>query len=330
MNQKSAHRRPECSGYHSGLHLYSLFTAGATLILIVAGALVTSNDAGLAAPDWPLSYGQVFPKMVGNLLYEHSHRLIATSVGLLTIGLNIWLWKTEQRRWVRRVGLAALGAVVAQGILGGITVLFYLPLAISASHACLAQIFFCLTVGVAVFTSRSWLAERDVADDPSVPPLRYRCSLACVMILAQLILGAVLRHSAPWDQYPPSSLLFAHVTGAIVVTLTLAWVVASVYRAHGSDPYLTKPALVVAALLIAQLSAGVAAYVTRMASPNEPQPLDPMISVTVAHVALGALTLAVTFVLTLRVFKSLRSPGFHWDGSRFRLLGEKSGFMKVI
>lgn len=313
MIHHGAGKDTQYSGYHSGLHLFSILTATATLVLILAGALVTSNDAGLAAPDWPLSYGQVFPKMVGNLLYEHSHRLIATSVGLLTIGLNIWLWKTEQRRWVRRVGLAALGAVVAQGILGGITVLYYLPLVISASHACLAQIFFCLTVAVAVFTSRGWLAHRGTAAVASEPALRLRCSAACLVILAQLMLGAVLRHSATWDQYPPPSLLMAHIAGAIIVALTVGWMVVSVYRSHSGDSFLTRPALVVSVLLVAQLAAGIAAYLTRMASPDAPQPLNPMIGVTVAHVALGALTLAATFVLTLRVFKTLPSSSIAMD-----------------
>lgn len=304
MTHSATERQLAEPRYHRGLHLYAAATAAATLILIIAGALVTSNDAGLAAPDWPLSYGQVFPKMVGNLLYEHSHRLIATSVGLLTIGLNIWLWRAEPRRWVRLTGMAGLAAVVAQGILGGITVLFYLPLVISASHASLAQIFFCLAVSVAVFTSRGWLAPHEVREDTMSPPLRTRCAGACAMILAQLMVGATLRHSATWDQYPPTGLLFAHITGAIVVTLMVAWVVASVIRTRPRPSYLKRPAMALAVLLAAQLAAGIAAYISRMSSPDAPQPLNPMVEITVAHVALGALTLAAAVVLTLRVFQT--------------------------
>src|SRR2546426_3568124 len=124
----------------TGLHRFALFTAGCTLLLLVAGALVTSNDAGLSVPDWPLSYGSLTPPMVGGIRYEHSHRLIASFVGLLTIVLAIWLWLREPRPWVRRLGLVALGAVIAQGVLGGLTVWFFLPVPISVAHASLAQL----------------------------------------------------------------------------------------------------------------------------------------------------------------------------------------------
>ncbi len=117
------------------LHRFAVFTAACTFLLLVAGALVTSNDAGLAVPDWPLSYGSVAPPMVGGIFYEHSHRVMATFVGILTIVLAVWLWRSEPRRWVRRLGLIALGAVIAQGVLGGLTVVFFLP-AIRASGLC--------------------------------------------------------------------------------------------------------------------------------------------------------------------------------------------------
>src|SRR5437016_13369956 len=141
-----------------GLHRYTLLLTGATFVLLIAGALVTSHDAGLATPDWPLSNGQVFPKMVGNLFWEHGHRLVATTVGLLTIALAIYLQVSEKRSWVKRLGWIALGGVIAQGLLGGLTVKMNLPLAVSAAHATLAQLFFLTTVSLAVFTSRSWQA----------------------------------------------------------------------------------------------------------------------------------------------------------------------------
>src|SRR5215210_6173122 len=150
-----------------GLHRFTVFVTCATFILIVAGALVTSNGAGLAAPDWPLSWGKVFPPMVGNLFYEHGHRLIATSVGMLTIGLTVWLWRSERRRSVRRLGLIALGGVVAQGLLGGLTVKLMLPLWVSSAHACLAQLFFCTMVSLSVFTAPGWQAEREAIEEPS-------------------------------------------------------------------------------------------------------------------------------------------------------------------
>src|SRR5881392_1659185 len=136
-----------------GVHRFAMLVACATFFLIIAGANVTSHDAGLATSDWPRSNGTFFPKMVGNLFWEHGHRMVATTVGLLTIVLTIYILKKEKRRWVRRLGVFALLAVIAQGLLGGLTVKLLLPLIVSASHATLAQLFFCTTVSLAVFTS---------------------------------------------------------------------------------------------------------------------------------------------------------------------------------
>ena len=291
-----------------GLHRFALLVACATFFLIIAGALVTSHDAGLATNDWPLSNGQVFPKMVGNLFWEHGHRMVATTVGLLTIALVGFLFAKEKRRWVRRLGLLALFGVIAQGLLGGLTVKLSLPLAVSAAHATLAQLFFCTTVSLAVFTSRSWMASRAMLDERPGPPLRYICTAAAATIFLQLTLGATLRHSATWDKPLPTDLLLTHIGGAIAVTLLLGSASLLVLRRYRGEPFLTRPALIALGLLVVQLSLGVAAYIVRAASPNDPQPLNPMVGVTVAHVACGALVFATTIVLTLRVFKVLR-PG---------------------
>src|SRR5438445_8122483 len=177
-----------------GVHRFALLFAIATFFLIIAGANVTSHDAGLATSDWPLSNGQVFPRMVGNLFWEHGHRLVATAVGLLTIALAIYLQIRERRSWVKRLGWIALGGVIAQGLLGGLTVKTNLPLAVSAAHATLAQLFFLTTVSLAVFTSRSWQApESSVNEEPGAVSLRALCVVALAAILAQLVLGATLR-----------------------------------------------------------------------------------------------------------------------------------------
>src|SRR5437762_3106025 len=160
---------------NKGLNRFALLVACATFFLIIAGALVTSNDAGLATPDWPLSNGQVFPKMVGNLFWEHGHRLVATTVGLLTIVLSIYVWTKEKRQWVRRLALFALLAVVAQGLLGGLTVKLMLPLAVSTAHATLAQLFFCTTVSLAVVTAPSWHRNRATIAEQGSVPTRYLC-----------------------------------------------------------------------------------------------------------------------------------------------------------
>ncbi len=316
-----------------GVHRFALLVACATFFLIIAGALVTSHDAGLATSDWPLSNGQIFPKMVGNLFWEHGHRMVATTVGLLTIGLVFYLYwdqirnslagigllpraklhRGEPRSWVRRLGLVALAGVIAQGLLGGLTVKLNLPLAVSAAHATLAQLFFCTTVSLAVFTSSSWIKDRPLIEEQGSLPLRYLCVAAATAIFLQLIIGATLRHSATWDQPLPLDLLLTHVGGAIAVTLLLGSAALIILRRHADETFLTRPAKIALSLLALQLLLGVAAYITRVASPNDPQPLNPMVAITVAHVACGALVFATTTVLTLRTFKVLRSKASSFE-----------------
>jgi len=291
---------------NKGLHRYSVLVACATFFLIIAGALVTSHDAGLATSDWPLSNGQVFPRMVGNLFWEHGHRMIATTVGLLTIGLTVYVLRKEKRRWVRRLGVLALIGVIAQGLLGGLTVKLMLPLVVSAAHATLAQLFFCTTVSLAVFTSPSWLKAPPRIEEQGSLPVRYVCLAAAATIFLQLILGATLRHSATWDKPLPTDLLLTHIAGAMAVTVLLGAAAGMILIRYGSQPLLKRPATIALSLLGIQLLLGVAAYLTRQASPNDPQPLNPMVAITVAHVACGALVFATTIVLTLRAFRCLR------------------------
>ena len=147
--------------FNRWLHRFACLLAFATFLLICAGASVTSHRAGLSVPDWPTTYGRFmfsFPvsKWVGNIRYEHVHRLIASVVGMLTIALAFWLVRMEPRRWVRHLGIAALGAVIAQGVLGGLTVKLMLPPPISIAHASLAEAFFCITIALALVTSERW------------------------------------------------------------------------------------------------------------------------------------------------------------------------------
>ena len=289
----------------TGLNRFAILVACATFFLIIAGALVTSNDAGLATPDWPLSNGQFFPDMVGNLFWEHGHRMVATTVGMLTIALAVYIRIKEKREWVWKLGFFALLGVIAQGLLGALTVKLLLPLPVSTAHATLAQLFFCTTVSLAVFTSRSWIEARPIAEEKGTLPLRYLCTAALVTIFLQLILGATLRHSATWDKHLPTELILAHIAGALAVTVALGSAALTTLRRHKDQPFLTRPAVIALSLLVVQLFLGIAAYVTRTASPNDPQPLNPMIAITVAHVACGALVFVTTIVLTLRAYRVL-------------------------
>ena len=190
------------SHYNRNLHRYAVFTACCTFLLLIAGALVTSNDAGLSIPDWPLAYGTLAPPMVGGIVYEFSHRVMATCVGMLTIGLTAWLWSAEDRSWMRWLGVAALGGVIAQGILGGMTVRMMQPPPVSAAHATFAQLFFSTVVAIAFFTSDWCQSVVKEMEDTGTPRIRDRCNVdfaRCISV--QLILGAAFRHKA-FGLYP--------------------------------------------------------------------------------------------------------------------------------
>ena len=319
---------------NKGVFRFALLVAGATFFLIIAGALVTSHDAGLATADWPLTDGHFLPKvtifgittsgvnMVGNLFWEHGHRMIATTVGFLTIVLVILLFAREKRRWVRRLGVVALIGVILQGLLGGLTVKLMLPLAVSSAHATLAQLFFCTTVALAVFTSRGWQQEHAAIEEPPGVSLRYLGAIAAAAILVQLVIGATLRHSATWDKPLPTPLLLTHIAGAIVVTAILGSVAIKLLRRHRDERFLTRPAALALGLLGLQLCLGVGAYLVRSMSPNDPQPLKYMVAVTVAHVACGAAVFATTIVLTLRCFKVLRPRA---ESLKFRVPSSELG-----
>lgn len=180
------------------LHRYAVALACATLGLVFAGGLVTSKGAGLSVPDWPLSYGTLMPEgwfRAENVRAEHSHRMIAGTIGICTLILAIWIWRVEPRRWVRFTALGALLAVIVQALLGGLTVLHLLPAPISVSHALLGQTFFCLTVSLAVFTSPAWRRSPPALQPGPGLHLPSLCGLFVAVVFIQLFLGAVMRHT---------------------------------------------------------------------------------------------------------------------------------------
>jgi heme a synthase len=275
--------------------------AGWIFLLIVAGALVTSNDAGLSVPDWPTSFGSWYkiPKLVGGVKFEHTHRMIAQVAGILTIILAVWAWRVEKRRWLRILAYAAVGTVVAQGVLGGITVLFYLPPAVSSAHAALAQTFFCIAVIIALFTSRTTIEEQPRVDfefDRRRPSLFVLTLLSVFVLYVQLTLGAMFRHHGlSW---------WPHVANAAIVTIVLAWTAVRALTDYSRNDAIRRPAVLMLSLVIAQLCLGFAAFLTRVAwGRNAVQPELPMVASTVAHVAVGALLLATTVVLAIQVWR---------------------------
>lgn len=276
-----------------------MFTAGVTLLLIVAGALVTSNDAGLSVPDWPTTFGSIYkmPHMVGGVKFEHGHRMVAEFVGLLTIVLAIWTWRAERRRWLRVLALAALGTVIAQGILGGLTVLFFLPAPISSAHAALAQTFFCVAVCIALFTGRQWIEEVPRVEEDARRPSLFTLALLSIFVLyVQLILGAMFRHKGmSW---------WPHVVHAGVVAVVLTWTSIRALTVYSKIEAIRKPAIIILSLMMTQLCLGFAAFLTRVAwGKDSLQPELPMVISTVTHVAVGALLLATTVVLAIQTWR---------------------------
>jgi heme a synthase len=260
---------------------------------------VTSNDAGLSVPDWPTSFGSIYkiPRLVGGVKFEHTHRMIAQVAGLLTIILAIWVWRAERRRWMRNLGLAAVGTVIAQGILGGLTVLMFLPPAVSSAHAALAQTFFCLAVVIAMFTGRRWVEEvPQIEFDRRRPSLMTLTLLSIFVLYVQLILGAMFRHHGmSW---------WPHVANAVIVTFVLTWTAIRALSQFSKIEAVRRPAILMLWLLITQLCLGFAAFVTRVEwGKDAVQPEQPMVIATVAHTATGALLLATAVVLAIQVWR---------------------------
>ena len=327
------------------LPLFAALVAASTAVLIFAGGLVTSTGSGLSVPDWPNSYGWfmwAFPlsKMVGGIFYEHLHRLVASTVGFLIVVLAIWLWRAEPRAWVRRLGYVALAAVVTQGILGGITVLWYLPDAISIAHASLAQIVFCLTTTVALVTSPGWKRGYTTSgradlkggpddpilkggpDDPTLPrdiTLERLAIVTTAAIYAQIVIGATMRHTGAglaipdfplafghlvppmWDS--KIAIHFAHRVGAATVAVLIVATAGHVFVHHARRRELVRPAVLLLALLALQITLGALTVLSQK-----------QFVINSLHVVNGALVLVTSLVLTLRAHRA-RFAGFVHAGS---------------
>ena len=291
--------KSEATPYNPWHHRIAIFIAFVTLVVIVAGALVTSEDAGLSVPDWPTSYGHLvkLPPWVGGIVSEHSHRMIAWFTGMCTIVIAFWTWFVDRRRWMKYLAFGALGTIIAQGILGGVTVLHFLPPAISTAHAAVGQTFFCIAVAIAVFTGRRWVEEIPQAvDDHGHPKLLVLCWYSILILYIQLIFGGMFRHHGmSW---------VPHVINALSVALILTWTGVRAITQFSRADAIRRPAVLLLFLLIVQVFLGFAAFFTRVVHVPGISPADSyMVLSTVAHVAVGALLLATTVVLTVQVWR---------------------------
>lgn len=280
------------------LHRYAIVLAVCTLFLVVAGASVTSKEAGLSVPDWPLSYGQVMPQMTGGVFFEHGHRMVATAVGFMTIILAVWIARVETRNWMKKLGFIALAAVIVQGLLGGLTVKLMLPPAVSVSHACLAQLFFSLTVAIALFTSKSWLQGPEIVEDNGWPSLRSLAILTPILVLTQIALGASFRHRA--------ITVLPHVLFSGVVLIATLFLATFVMHQFPNHEALHKSAKAMLMIVFFQVMLGVLAYYERMEALQHPLG---MVLSTVAHVAVGGLTLASSVILSIQILRNVRVHG---------------------
>jgi cytochrome c oxidase assembly protein subunit 15 len=223
--------------------------------------------------------------------------MVAEFVGLLTIVLAVWTWRVEKRRWLRLLGLAALGTVIVQGILGGLTVLFFLPAPISSAHAVVAQTFFCIAVTIAVFTGRRWVEEHPRVELDVRRPTLFTLTLLSIFVLyVQLILGAMFRHKGlSW---------WPHVLHAAVEAIVLSWTAIRAISVYAHVDAVKRPAVMMLGLMVGQLCLGFLAFITRVTwGKDAAQPELPMVIATVVHVAVGALLLATTVILAIQVWR---------------------------
>jgi len=291
------------------LHRYAVFLVFAILGLIAAGGLVKSLEAGLSVPDWPTSYGGLNPPrwwQIENVRAEHGHRLIAGTVAMLTAVMAFWAWRREPRRWVRRLAWGALLAVLLQALLGGLTVLFFLPTAISVSHAALAQFYLCVVVAFAVVTAPGWPGFAPGLQLRGMSGSRRLAAATTGLVFVQMLIGAIVRHTGSGLAIPDFPLMFGgwwppaidfsiavqlgHRAGALLVTTAVTVLLVRVMRS-ADRRRLVVPAVGLAALVLSQVSLGaIIIWSGRSVLPNT------------LHVPTGAALLATSLVLTLRVW----------------------------
>jgi heme a synthase len=289
------------ASYHAGVHRFAVFTVCWTVLLLVAGALVTSNDAALSVPDWPKSFGTWTPPMVGGVLYEHSHRVIAGVLGVWTLILAILIWIKEERRWLRWFAVIAVGGIVAQAILGGQVVIQLLHYWLPVMHACFAQIMFGAILSIAVFTSKWWVTDRPQLEDRGSPSIHSLTVLNAVVIFLQVFLGAGFRHS----EIP----IWPHAAGSLAVLATVIWTAAVLRKRFGHSRELTKMRILLHAFFGVQFLLGIGAYWSRIRTADAPQPMRVMVVLTVTHTVVGALLFAVSIVTILVCYRLVQRAG---------------------
>jgi len=290
---------------HSVLYRFSFAVVLATVFLILAGGLVTSHEAGLAVPDWPRSYGQWFPPMVGNVFWEHGHRMIAGTVGMLTLLLALGIqWRTQQKN-LKILTWTAVFAVILQAVLGGLTVIKMLPAPISIAHACLAQTFLCLMVAITYFL-RSKNENRFEPDDPEISKNRRKLSrlslLTTGFIYLQLILGATVRHTGQG--------VALHVIAAFLIIIHAILLMIRINRLHDEHQALVRLSITLGILILIQFFLGIGSFVLTHQVASSYAPPPPEVWFTAIHQTTGAVILATSFLMTLITYQRIPTRSF--------------------
>ena len=278
-----------------GVHRMAVLTAGATLALIFVGGVVTNTGSALAVPDWPTTFGYpmfLYPwsRMVGGILYEHSHRLIGSLVGVLTVALAVGIWRAALPRRVRVLGLIAVAAVIAQGVLGGLRVVL-LQNTLGVVHGVLAQTFFALIAALAVLTSREWAEAPLGGPVAGGAGLRRLSWLALGLIYLQIVLGAIVTHQGLG--------LHVHLMVGGLVAILLLWLAARILGSHGDRRAIARPARLLAGLVTVQLFLGLGSYLSRFTALGPAMPVSAALAFPLVHRLGGALLLGTALVLAL-------------------------------
>ena len=284
--------------YNPGVHKFAVFTVCWTVLLFVAGALVTSKDAALSVPDWPKSFGTWFPSLrmlAGGAFFEHSHRVIAAVMGGLVLILAIWLWKSDSRPWLRWFGMIAVGGVLAQALLGGQVVRQLLHYWLPVLHASFAQIVFAAVLSIAVFTSEWWISERPQLEDRGTPSIHSLAILNAAVIYLQVILGAGFRHK----EIP----IWPHMAGAMLVLGMVLWTAVALRKRFSQSRELSKARMLLHAIFGTQFLLGLGAYWSRLSIADAPQPMPVMVWLTVIHTVVGAILFAFSVLVVLTCYR---------------------------
>ena len=235
--------------------------------------------------------------MVGGIRSEAEHRLVAGLDGLLTVILALWIWAREPRSWLRKLGGVAVLVVLAQAVLGGIAVLSDLPVLISVAHACLGQVFFCITVSLALLLRPGWKWDEARLEDASKPSARQLAVWTTGAIFLQVLLGAAFRHGG--------MTIGPHLAGAVAVTVLAVWLVKRILMDYAHQARLVRSALWLGGLVVLQLVLGVGSYMEMLKFAGYPQPEPPVVTASTIHVAAGSLVLAAAVVMALQAYRGL-------------------------